>query len=153
MADEQEVKRPKVGTGILILNDKIQILLQKRIGSHGVGTWCGAGGHLEWQESFLENAIRETKEEFDLDVEEVAVIGITNDIFKEEQKHYLTVFMKATRWHGEPKIMEPDRCSEMGWFDLNNLPAPLFISEVNFFEMDPLCLCDSGKKFKECHGK
>jgi 8-oxo-dGTP diphosphatase len=153
MKTETEIKRPKVGTGVFILNDKNQVLFQKRAGSHGADTWGVPGGHLEWQESFLENAIRETKEETDLNVESVEVLGVTNDIFKEEQKHYVTIYMKVTKWNGEPKIMELDRCLEIKWFDLDKLPKPMFVSDVNFFELNTLCLCGSGINYKKCHGK
>lgn len=153
MENKTDIPRPKVGTGVFILNDKNQALFQKRAGSHGADTWGLPGGHLEWQESFLENAIRETKEETDLDVTDVEVLGVTNDIFKAEQKHYVTIYMKATKWSGKPKIMEPDRCLEMGWFDLDKLPAPMFVSDANFFELNTPCLCGSGKRYKNCHGK
>ncbi|HEV7702477.1 MAG TPA: NUDIX domain-containing protein [Candidatus Paceibacterota bacterium] len=149
----EEINRPKVGTGIFILNDKKQVLFQKRTGAHGTDSWALPGGHLEWQESFLENAIREGKEETDLDIQDVEVVGVTNDIFKEEKKHYVTIYMKVTKWSGTPKITEPDRCLEMDWFNLDKLPTPMFVSDINFFELNTLCLCGSGNKYKECHGK
>jgi 8-oxo-dGTP diphosphatase len=151
MENKTEIKRPKVGTGVFILNNKNQILFQKRAGSHGAGAWALPGGHLEWQESFLENAVRETKEETDLSVREVEVLGVTNDIFKKEQKHYVTIYMKATKWNGKPKIMEPEKCLETNWFDLDKLPTPLFVSDKNFFKLNLTCLCGSGKKYKKCH--
>jgi len=153
MENKVETRITKVGTGIFVMNDKNQVLFQKRTGSHGSNTWCIPGGHLEWQESFLENAIRETKEETDLDVEDVEIVGVTNDIFKEENKHYITIFMKATKWSGEPRITEPDRSLEMGWFDLDKLPQPLFVSDENFFKLNPPCLCGSGKNWQDCHAK
>jgi 8-oxo-dGTP diphosphatase len=124
MENKTETKITKVGTGIFVLNDKNQVLFQKRSGSHGANTWAIPGGHLEWQESFLENAIRETKEETDLNVKEVEVVGVTNDIFKKEQKHYVTIYMRVIKWGGEPKIMEPDRCLEMKWIDLAHTQTP-----------------------------
>ncbi len=89
-----------MGTGVFVVNGKGEILFLKRTGSHGADTWCLPGGHLEFGESFLVNAIRETKEETDLDVQSVEVIGTTNDFFEKEQKHYVTIFMKATSWRG-----------------------------------------------------
>ena len=145
--------RPKVGTGIWIINDKHQALLFLWQGSHGAATWCPPGGHLEFKESFLENAIRETKEETDLDVKSVDVLAVTNDIFEAEEKHYVTIVMKAREWSGEAKIMEPNKCSEMKWFDLSALPSPLFVSNNNFFALNPPCLCGSGKKWLDCHGQ
>jgi 8-oxo-dGTP diphosphatase len=38
----------------------------------------------------------------------------TNDIFPEEQKHYITICMIADHASGEVKIMEPNKCEEWG---------------------------------------
>jgi 8-oxo-dGTP diphosphatase len=145
--------RPKVGTAVYILNNHNQVLLMKRQGSHGAGTWCPPGGHLEFGESFLDCAKRETKEESDLDIIDAALWGVTNDIFKEEGKHYITLALKASGYSGQAKIMEKEKCTEIGWFDLNNLPKPLFLPVQNFFDSNTSCLCGSSKKHKDCHGK
>ena len=31
-------------------------------------------------------------------------------------------FIKANNGEGEPKIMEPNKCDDLGWFKLDNLP-------------------------------
>lgn len=149
-----EQDRPKVGLGVYILNAKKQILLLKRKGAHGSGTWCPPGGHLEFGESFFECVKREAKEETNLDLDEAstAIAGVTNDIFEEEGKHYVTISMVARTYRGELKIMEPNKCDEIGWFDLNNLPKPLFVPVQNYLKSNPQCLCGSGTRFKECHG-
>jgi len=144
-------KRPKVGTGVFIMNNQSHVLFLLRKGSHGAGTWCLPGGYLEYGESFLENAQRETKEETDVDVSSVEIVGVTNDLFSEEQKHYVTVFMKSLAWIGTPKIMEPSKCTKMEWFGLGHLPDPLFVSDANFFSDNPWCLCGSNKRFHDCH--
>jgi 8-oxo-dGTP diphosphatase len=130
-------KRPKVGLGVYILNEKNQILLMKRAGNHGPGTWCPPGGHIEFGESFFDCAKREAKEESDLDILETEIIGTTNDIHLDEQKHYVTLHARALKWTGTPKIMEPDKCVEIGWFDLDKLPESLFLSNQNFFKDNP----------------
>jgi hypothetical protein len=33
------------------------------------------------------------------------------------------VFFAAREWSGEPAIVEPDKCSELGWFAVDALPA------------------------------
>jgi hypothetical protein len=33
------------------------------------------------------------------------------------------VFIKAKKWKGIPKIMEPDKCDDLNWFEINKLPA------------------------------
>jgi len=53
------------------------------------------GGHLEMYESWEECAIREVKEETDLDVKRASFLHVTNDLMAAEKKHYITIFMAA----------------------------------------------------------
>ncbi|MFA5270301.1 MAG: hypothetical protein WC400_01665 [Patescibacteria group bacterium] len=42
-------------------------------------------------------------------------------------KHYVDIGLVADWKSGEPKVMEPDKSDgEWGWYDLDNLPQPLF---------------------------
>ena len=42
-------------------------------------------------------------------------------------KHYVDIGMVAEWESGEPKVMEPDKLELWDWYDINNLPEPLFI--------------------------
>lgn len=130
------MERPKVGLGVWIIKDN-KVLLGKRISKHGEGTWCPPGGHLEFFESFEECARRETLEECGLEIKNVKVVDVTNDIHLSENKHYVTIVMKAEYISGEPKVLEPDKCECWDWFNWDNLPSPLFLSNINFKKMYP----------------
>jgi 8-oxo-dGTP diphosphatase len=123
-------KRPKVGLGVVVIKDG-KILLGKRMNSHGEGTWCYPGGHLEYGESWEECARRETREETGIEIKNVRFGTATNDIFTTEDKHYITICMIADYDSGEEKIMEPEKCEEWEWFAWDNLPEPLFLPIVN----------------------
>jgi 8-oxo-dGTP diphosphatase len=125
--------RPRVGVGVFVKKDG-KILLQRRIGAHGAHTWSLPGGHLEYGESPEQTAVREAKEELNVEVANPRVIGLTNDINAGEGKHYITIFVEADYVCGEPKINEPDRTSEIMWSVLDNLPRPLFVPLKNFVE-------------------
>ena len=58
----------RVGVGLYIFNEKNQVLLGLRTGSHDAHTWCPPGGHMEYGETFEQTAVREAKEETNLDV-------------------------------------------------------------------------------------
>jgi len=126
----------KVGVGVFVKrNSDGKILLQKRSGSHGQGTWGLPGGHLEFSEEIEACAKREVLEEVGIVVKNIRVVGFTNDVMKEENKHYVTIFVESELIDGEePKIMEPQKTTELGWFDENKLPAPLFLPLKNFLE-------------------
>ncbi len=117
---------PKVGVAVLIVKDD-QLLLLKRSGVHGAGTWSTPGGHLEFGESPEECAAREAREETSLTVCDVQYIGLTNDVFLPSAKHYITIWTKVLHFVGEPRIGAPEEMSGIGWFPWTALPQPLFL--------------------------
>lgn len=127
------MQRPFVGVAVLVsASDTKDVLLLKRQNSHGDGTWAPPGGHLEFAESVEACAIRETLEETGLVLTHIRFIGITNDIFAAEGKHYVTIWVEGERVDGEPHVAHPEKVAEVGWFSWDALPAPLFLSFENF---------------------
>src|SRR5215469_4119041 len=118
--------RPHVGLAVIVERDG-KVLLQKRKGSHGEGTWAPPGGHVEFGESLEECAVRETLEETGLEIGDVQFIAITNDLFPSEQKHYLTVWVVATYLSGPAFVAYPDKVAEVSWMSWDALPEHLFI--------------------------
>ncbi len=128
-----EEDRPKVGLGVYIRKNG-KILLGKRIGSHGANSWCPPGGHLEFGESFEECVKRETLEETGIKIKNISFLGITNDIFKKEKKHYVTIAMIADYSSGVVKIMEPKKCLKWEWFSVDKIPDNLFLPTKNLLK-------------------
>lgn len=114
----------KVGVEVVIQNKDGKILLGKRKCPHGEGTWCLPGGHLEPGETFETAGKRETMEETGLDIEITEIMSVSTD------GKYVTIGMKGkilnTTKVTEPRIMEPEKCEKWAWFDINDLPSPLF---------------------------
>ena len=129
MANERS-KRPMVGVSVLVTKGN-QVLLLKRQGSHGSGTWASPGGHLEFGETPEECGIRETLEEVGLEITKLTFKTITNDIFAQEGKHYITIWMEGKYSSGEPQVAAPYEMSEVGWFTWDALPEPLFLPLAN----------------------
>lgn len=129
-------KEVRVGVGVIIWRNN-RILLGQRIGSHGAETWATPGGHLEVGESIEECAQREVLEETGLVVNSFTKLGFTNDIFEEEKKHYVTLFVAASSDAGEPQVTEPDKCRQWKWCKLDELPEPLFLPIINLLQEDP----------------
>jgi len=117
-----------VGCGAFILNDKNELLLQKRAVPAEKDHWCIPGGRLEMFETFEEAVKRETKEETDVEIEVVKLMGICDHIIKSEDAHWVSACYLCKIINGEPKIMEPDKASDMKWFSLDNLPEKLTIT-------------------------
>jgi len=129
-------KTVRVGVGVIILRNN-RILLGERTGSHGANTWATPGGHLEIGESIEECAKREVFEETGLTVTSITKFDFTNDVFEQEGKHYITLFVLASCDEGEAQITEPDKCKQWRWCDVNDLPRPLFLPLINLLKDKP----------------
>jgi len=127
--------RPLIGVAVIVIQNQ-KVLLGKRKGAHGSGTWAFPGGHLEFNESIEECAIREVFEETGLAVKDAQHVSFTNDIFETDKKHYVTLFVKSEYISGEPVVKEPHKCEEWGWFFWTDLPKPLFLSLQNLLSQD-----------------
>jgi 8-oxo-dGTP diphosphatase len=123
-------ERPVIGIGVCVIKEG-KVLLGKRKSSHGNGCWSFPGGHLEKYESWFNCAIREVREESGLKIKNLNFAGLTNDIFPEAGKHYVTIFIIADHDYGDPEIMEPEKCYEWNWFTWECLPEPLFLPIIN----------------------
>ena len=126
-------KIPRIGVGVLIKKGD-KVLLGKRKNAHGTGSWCAPGGHLEFMETVDDCARRETMEECGLTITNLQKSLYTEDFFREEDKHYLTMVVVADWESGEPELREPHKCEEWGWFSWDALPEPLFLPLKNHIE-------------------
>jgi 8-oxo-dGTP diphosphatase len=117
---------PRVGVAALVVREN-RVLLLHRINAHGAGSWSPPGGHLEPGENPEQCAIRETKEETNLDIGGLRFLAITNDIFEEEGLHYITIWMRPGVVDGEAVVNAPEEASEIGWFAWDTLPENLFL--------------------------
>ena len=115
--------RPQVGVGVIIVRDG-RVFLARRQGSHGEGEWGSAGGHLEWGESLEECARREALEELGLVVGELSFLCVSNIVAY--GKHYVDIEFLGDIGAQEPRPMEEAGFSDLGWFNLEGLPEPLF---------------------------
>ena len=126
----------RVGVGVYIFNQNKQVLLGLRKSKHGENTWCPPGGHMEFGETNEQAAIREAKEETNLDLnpQDIELCGVTNDFFPENNRHYITLHFFCHDFKGAPELTEPDKCVQWQWFDIDKLPENLFLSNKNFLK-------------------
>ena len=126
----------KVGVGVLIRKNR-KILLIKRKGAHGEGTWAPPGGHIDFGESVIDCAKREVKEEVEIKIKNLKVLGFTEDLFKKDKKHYITVWVDS-EWKSGKIKNSGEEFSEARWFPWKKLPKPLFVSLKNFVKKEVL---------------
>lgn len=129
--EKQEKRNVAVRIAVLILNGD-RILLEKRANVLGRGTWAPPIGHLDYGETFEQTAVREVQEETGLEITDVKFRLLTNDIFEDE--HSITIWMEAKYVSGEPTVKAPNEESDVGWFQWNDLPEPLFLPMQHLLE-------------------
>ncbi len=112
-----------VGVGAVIFDNKNRLFLAKRgpKARSERGKWECPGGGLERFEEFGECIEREFKEEFGAQIKFIRVFGVINHTIPEEDKHWVAIAALCEIKEGAPKIMEPEKCSEIGWYTLNEI--------------------------------
>ena len=126
---------PRVGIGVFVFKNN-KFIMGCRKGSHGEGTWSVPGGHLEFGETIIQGAKREVIEETGMVIADVNIAGITNDIFKNESKHYITIWVTSNWKKGKPKINEPDKFLKVDWYSFRTLPKNLFLPWKELLKSD-----------------
>lgn len=136
----------KTGVSIIILNEKNEILIGKRKGSHGSGLYSIPGGHVDFGETFESTCDRELLEEIGNDFPEVSEryekIGFSEDFFNKDGKpidsfdingkHYVTLYyMIKVKSDVIIKNMEPDKCESWKWSNIKDLPTNMFCDSYN----------------------
>ena len=121
--DMPEERFKIIPTVYLILRKGDGVLLARRYntGFHD-GDYSFPAGHLNGNETALAAMIREVKEEIGiiLNPQDLNLIHVLHR--KEPNEERINLFFTAGKWIGEPAIMDPDKCDDLNWFRLDNLP-------------------------------
>jgi len=106
----------------VVYNSKGEILLQQR-GPHSylAGHWDFPSGHLEAGEDMRVTAVRELQEETGL-VASAETLTLRHVDHYYIEVDYLNFVFELRSFDGEPAIMEPEKCSAIGWFKPDQLP-------------------------------
>ncbi len=113
-----------VGAGAVIINGEDRFFLAKR----GRGCrnerqkWEFPGGSVEFGESLEDALIREIREEYDFLVEIESLLDVVNHIIPDEKQHWVSPTFVCRYKSGVPRIMEPHKCEQIGWFQLEQIP-------------------------------
>ncbi len=120
--------------GVLADSDRLLLLRRAGSGYHDGGLSLPAG-HLDGGEDAVAGLIRELREELTITVEPTAcrlvLVAHRAPEFPEDRE-YLDLIFAVSRWAGEPRVGEPNKCSELVWTDRKDLPidTAAFIAAV-----------------------
>lgn len=116
---------PGVGVGLVLQRDDGKVLLCKRLKAPETGFWNIVGGKVDPMEPSADAARREAEEETGLKIGRVEFLCHTEQIIKADRQHWVSLIYITSDFTGEARLTEPDKLSDIGWFDLDNLPQPL----------------------------
>lgn len=105
---------------LLIKGDKI-VLLRRFNTGYEDGNYSVIAGHVDGNEKIKAAMIREAKEEAGIDIvaKDMNIVGVMHRKAADERIDY---FLTANTWQGEVVNMEPHKCDDLSWFDINELP-------------------------------
>jgi len=86
--------------------------------------------------STISCARRELFEETGIKIKNIRFGPYTNDIFKKEKKHYITLFVVADYDSGVLELKEPEKCEKWDWFEWIKLPEPSFLPIKNLLKQN-----------------
>lgn len=116
-----------VGVGAVIVDDDGRLFLAKRgpKAKNERGLWEFPGGGVEFGETLRDALAREIREEYGIDIEVGALLTVTDHILPDEGQHWVSPSYLCRVVAGTPTILEPDKCSAIGWFAPDAMPDNL----------------------------
>jgi mutator protein MutT len=116
-----------VGVGAIIVDGEGRVFLAKRgvQAQNERGLWEFPGGAVEYGETLRDALKREIHEEYGIVIEVGDLLTVTDHILPEEHQHWVSPSYICKIVDGIPTIIEPEKCEEIGWFALENIPSAL----------------------------
>ncbi|AAT43548.1 NUDIX hydrolase [Picrophilus oshimae] len=107
---------PRVAAGALVLKNN-KFLLVKRMDEPDAGLWAVPGGKLEYGETLEQCAVREIKEETNIDIKINGIASITEIILKDF--HYVIIDYLAEYLSGS--IKSSSDAMDAGFFGIDEI--------------------------------
>ena len=107
---------------IILIKDGKTLLLRRANTGFEDGNYGLVSGHADGNETARNAVCREAFEESGLELKpaEVRFVHLMHRIGADER---VDVFFTADKWPSTPFNKEPDKCDDLSWFPLDNLPS------------------------------
>jgi 8-oxo-dGTP diphosphatase len=115
---------------LLRRNNELLLLRRKNTGYED-GNYSVVAGHIEANESPKTAMIREAREEAGIIIKPED-LGMAVVIYRLSNEERLDFFFTTETWRGEINNMEPNKCDDLSWFNVNDLPKNVipYVSEA-----------------------
>ena len=125
------VCHPRVGVGVLLVDERSRVLLTLRRLPPEAGCWSIVGGKLDYLETLQECAVREALEEVGLHVSIEALLCVTDHLLPRESQHWVSPAYLGRVKSGRARNCEPRKTRQVRWFPLDRLPPSLTMTARN----------------------
>jgi 8-oxo-dGTP diphosphatase len=122
---------PRVGVGVLIVDESNRVLLTLRLRAPEAGCWSIVGGKLDYLETLESCAIREAREEVGVSVALETLLCVTDHVLPQENQHWVSPAYLGCVLRGDAKNCEPEKTQDVRWFALDELPPNLTMTAHN----------------------
>lgn len=118
-----------VGVGALIVDEQGRLFLAQRgpLAKNERGLWEFPGGAVEFGERLADALQREMREEFGIEIEVLDLLDVVDHILPGEGQHWVSPTFLCRVVSGKAAIREPGKCSTIGWFKPEEVPAELSV--------------------------
>jgi 8-oxo-dGTP diphosphatase len=107
---------------IVVRKDDQVLLLRRKGTGYMDGFYSLPAGHVDGGESAMTAAVREAKEEIGVDIGPKG-LRLAHTMHEQADGHErMNLGFEALSYEGEPKNMEPNKCDELRWAPINDLP-------------------------------
>jgi len=128
---------------LLLIKDGKIVLLKRANTGYEDGKYGLIAGHADGDETATEAMVREAREEAGIEINP-GDLEFRLVMHRKTDREQVGFFFTVRQYSGVPRNAEPEKCSELGWFDLENLPEniipyikksiELLDSGVNYYE-------------------
>lgn len=108
---------------LILIHDGKTLLARRYKTGWMDGNYSLIAGHLDGKEKVSGAMIREAYEEAGIKIEkkDLKPLKVLHRMSPDGME-YMDFFFIAEKWEGEPTIKEPEKCDDMNWFPLGDLP-------------------------------
>ena len=119
---EKERFKIYIAAYLILAKDEQVLLLRRANTGYQDGNYSLVAGHLDGGETARQCIIREAEEEAGIKLRpaDLEVVHVMHR-FRPERE-YIDIYLKSNVWDGDITNMEPEKCGELKWFSLDNLP-------------------------------
>lgn len=111
-----------VAVHLILIQDGKILLLRRYNTGYEDGNYSVVAGHIDGNESVIQAMQREAKEEAGITIQQEDLEIVHAMHRKAKDRESIDYFLFCKKYDGEIKIMEKDKCDELKFYDINDLP-------------------------------